>query len=33
LAEGETTLGCLDREGKVQPLPEFLRVEEESEKK
>lgn len=25
LAEGETTLGCVDREGKVQPLPEFLR--------
>lgn len=25
LAEGETTLGCIDREGKVQPLPEFLR--------
>ena len=25
LAEGETTLGCVDREGKVQPLPPFLR--------
>jgi acyl-CoA thioester hydrolase len=25
LAEGETTLGCVDREGKVQALPEFLR--------
>jgi len=25
LAEGETTLGCVNREGKVQPLPEFLR--------
>src|SRR6266581_6260996 len=24
LAEGETTLGCVDREGKVQQLPEFL---------
>ena len=24
LAEGETTLGCIDREGKVQQLPEFL---------
>ena len=24
LAEGETTLGCVDREGRVQPLPEFL---------
>src|SRR3954447_4271665 len=28
LAEGETTLGCVDREGKVQALPEFLRSEE-----
>ncbi|HZZ82405.1 MAG TPA: thioesterase family protein, partial [Gemmataceae bacterium] len=27
LAEGETTLGCVDREGKVQPLPDSLRVE------
>src|SRR6202051_2519503 len=27
LAEGETTLGCVDREGKVQLLPEFLRGE------
>jgi acyl-CoA thioester hydrolase len=27
LAEAETTLGCVDREGKVQPLPETLRVE------
>ena len=25
LAEGETTLGCVNRDGKVQPLPEFLR--------
>jgi len=25
LAEGETTLGCVDREGKVQQLPPFLR--------
>ena len=24
LAEGETTLGCVDRAGRVQPLPEFL---------
>ena len=24
LAEGETTLGCVDREGKVQPLPRVL---------
>jgi acyl-CoA thioester hydrolase len=27
VAEGETTLGCVDREGRVQPLPEFLRGE------
>lgn len=27
LAEGETTLGCVDREGKVQALPEILRLE------
>jgi acyl-CoA thioester hydrolase len=27
LAEGETTLGCVDRGGKVQPLPAFLRGE------
>jgi len=27
LAEGETTLGCVDRDGKVQALPEFLRSE------
>ncbi len=25
LAEGETTLGCVDRDGRVQLLPEFLR--------
>jgi acyl-CoA thioester hydrolase len=25
LAEGETTLGCVDRNGKVQPLPDSLR--------
>src|SRR5437764_10046745 len=25
LADGETTLGCVDREGKVQPLPPLLR--------
>jgi acyl-CoA thioester hydrolase len=31
LAEGETTLGCVGRDGKVQPLPAFLRVEEEKE--
>jgi acyl-CoA thioester hydrolase len=27
LAEGETTLGCVNREGQVQLLPEFLRAE------
>lgn len=27
LAEGETTLGCVDREGQVQMLPEMLRGE------
>src|SRR5205814_5832115 len=26
LAEGETTLGCVDKTGKVQPLPERLQV-------
>jgi acyl-CoA thioester hydrolase len=26
LAEGETTLGCVDRTGRVQPLPELLRA-------
>jgi acyl-CoA thioester hydrolase len=29
LAEGETTLGCVDREGRVQPLPELLRPPED----
>ena len=24
LAEGETTLGCVDRTGRVQPLPDAL---------
>ena len=28
LAEGETTLGCIGRDGKVQPLPESLRLSE-----
>src|SRR5262245_20997965 len=28
LAEAESTLGCIDRAGKVQALPEFLRGEE-----
>jgi acyl-CoA thioester hydrolase len=27
LAEAETTLGCVDRAGQVQPLPERLRME------
>jgi acyl-CoA thioester hydrolase len=27
LAEAETTLGCVDRQGRVQPLPQFLRGE------
>ncbi len=26
LAEGESTLGCVDRQGQVQPLPEILRT-------
>lgn len=26
LAEGETTLACIDREGKVQALPQILRL-------
>src|ERR1700722_10266472 len=30
LSEGETTLGCVDRAGKVQALPEFLRGESKS---
>jgi acyl-CoA thioester hydrolase len=29
LAEGETTLGCVNREGKVQPLPDSLQGQEE----
>jgi acyl-CoA thioester hydrolase len=27
LAEGETTLGCVDRNGRVQALPKFLQPE------
>ncbi len=27
LAEGKTTLACVDREGRVQPLPDYLRDE------
>jgi acyl-CoA thioester hydrolase len=30
LAEGETTLGCVDGQGKVQPLPESLRADGDS---
>jgi acyl-CoA thioester hydrolase len=29
LAEGETTLGCVDREGRVQQLPDLLRADRE----
>lgn len=29
LAEGETTLGCVDKDGKVQPLPDSLRSDNE----
>jgi acyl-CoA thioester hydrolase len=32
LAEGETTLGCVDREGRVQPLPERLRGDDRAAK-
>src|ERR1051326_4246786 len=28
LAEGESTLGCVDRDGRVQMLPEFLQLTE-----
>ena len=27
LADGETTLGCVDRQGNVQRLPDFLRLD------
>ena len=30
VAEAETTLGCVDKTGKVQPLPDSLRVERET---
>jgi acyl-CoA thioester hydrolase len=30
LAEGETTLGCVDRTGRVQPLPPALRGPEDA---
>jgi acyl-CoA thioester hydrolase len=30
LAEGQSTLGCVNREGRVQLLPAFLRAEEEA---
>ena len=29
VAEAETTLGCVDREGKVQPLPDSLRSQDD----
>jgi acyl-CoA thioester hydrolase len=29
LAEGESTLGCIDRDGKVQALPPSLRIDRE----
>jgi acyl-CoA thioester hydrolase len=29
VAEGETTLGCVDRQGKVQPLPAVLKGDDE----
>ncbi len=33
LAEGETTLGCIDREGKVQRLPDILQMENQDDSK
>jgi acyl-CoA thioester hydrolase len=27
LAEGDTTLACMGREGKIQPLPDYLRTD------
>jgi acyl-CoA thioester hydrolase len=30
LAEGSSTLACVDREGRLQELPAFLRMEKES---
>jgi acyl-CoA thioester hydrolase len=30
LSDAETTLGCVDREGKVQPLPDSLRTDEKT---
>ena len=32
LAEGTSTLACVDREGRLQPLPEFLLQKEEGPK-
>jgi len=32
LAEGETTLGCVDREGRVQPLPPVLQARERGDR-
>ena len=31
VADAETTLGCVDHQGKVQPLPDDLRIAKESE--
>src|SRR5256885_8037420 len=33
LAEGETTLACIDREGKVQSLPDVLQLEKPDDSK
>jgi acyl-CoA thioester hydrolase len=30
LAEGDTTVACIDREGKIQPLPDCLQVESDN---
>ena len=32
VAEAESTLACIDREGRVQRLPDFLLIEEEAAK-
>jgi acyl-CoA thioester hydrolase len=32
LAEGESTLGCINRQGQVQVLPDCLRIEESTTK-
>jgi hypothetical protein len=33
IAEGETTLASVDREGHIQPLPEWLQKHEPEKKK